>query len=256
MWPDQKIKNQFNNMKKLILTLVVCMSVLGAFAQDAVQLKNDGNAALKAKDYKTAIVHLENYLRTPEASADIKTVYNVGYAAYKVKDYAKSVIYFDKAIAAKYKLSSSYLRKATSLKKLKKYDAMVATLKAGIAAVPSKNAKLSKTLAKYYLIEGQKAQKTSKFEDAEASYKKAIELKSSMKTDAIVSLGSLYFGEGAKIQAAANPLANTEKEKFAAEIVKAKSFYKKAVTQYTKAKTLAPAREDVDSLLKEVQAVL
>lgn len=104
-------------MKKLILTLAVCLSILGAFAQDAVQLKNDGNAALKAKDYKTAIVHLENYLRTPEASEDIKTVYNVGFAAYKVKDYAKSVIYFDKAIAAKYKLSSSYLRKATSLKK-------------------------------------------------------------------------------------------------------------------------------------------
>jgi len=243
-------------MKKLFLTLVVCLSVLGAFAQDAVQLKNDGNAALKAKDYKTAIVHLENYLRTPEASSDIKTVYNVGYAAYKVKDYAKSVIYFDKAIAAKYKLSSSYLRKATSLKKLKKYDEMVATLKAGIAAVPAKNAKLSKTLAKHYLIEGQKAQKGSKFDAAESSYKKAIDLKSSMKTDAIVSLGSLYFGKGAKIQAAANPLANTEKEKFAAEIAKAKTYYKKAVAQYTKAKTLAPAREDVDSLLKEVKAVL
>ncbi|RZT95871.1 pilus assembly protein Flp/PilA [Ancylomarina subtilis] len=243
-------------MKKLFLTLVVCMSVLGAFAQDAVQLKNDGNAALKAKDYKAAIVHLENYLRLPEAADDIKTVYNVGYAATKVKDYAKAVIYFDKAITAKYKLSSSYLRKATALKKLNKYDEMVATLKAGIAAVPAKNAKLTKTLAKHYLIEGQKAQKASKFDDAEAAYKQAIELKSSMKTDAIVSLGSLYFGEGAKIQAAANPLANTEKEKFAVEIAKAKSFYKKAVAQYTKAKTLAPAREDVDSLLKEVKAVL
>lgn len=243
-------------MKKLILTLVVCMSVLGAFAQDAVKLKNDGNAALKAKDYKTAIVHLENYLRTPEASADIKTVYNVGYAAYKIKDYAKSVIYFDKAIAAKYKLSSSYLRKATSLKKQKKYDEMVATLKAGMAAVPAKNAKLAKTLAKHYLIKGQKAQQASKFAAAEKSYKKAIEVKSAMKTDAIVSLGSLYFGKGAKIQAAANPLANTEKAKFAAQIVKAKSFYKKAAAQYTKAKTLAPEREDVDSLLNEVKAVL
>ncbi len=243
-------------MKKLILTLVVCLSVLGAFAQDAVQLKNDGNAALKAKDYKAAIVHLENYLRTPEASEDIKTVYNVGYASAKVKDYAKAVIYFDKTIAAKYKLTSSYLRKAKALKKLKKYDEMVATLKAGIAASPSKNAKLSKTLAKHYLINGRKAQKASKYAKAEASYKSAIEIKSSMKTDAIVSLGSLYFGEGAKIQAAANPYANTEKEKFATEIVKAKAFYKKAVTQYSKARILAPAREDIDSLLKEVKAVL
>lgn len=243
-------------MKKLILTLVVCLSVLGAFAQDAVKLKNDGNAALKAKDYKTAIIHLENYLRTPEASADIKTVYNVGYAAAKVKDYAKSVIYFDKAIAAKYKLSSSYLRKATAQKKLKKYDEMVATLKAGIAAVPAKKANLAKTLAKHYIIQGVKAQKAQKFDVAEKSYKQAIEVKSSMKTDAIVSLGSLYFGKGAKIQAAANPLANTEKAKFATEIAKAKAYYKKAAVQYTKAKTLAPAREDVDSLLNEVKAVL
>ncbi|MRT92743.1 hypothetical protein [Ancylomarina sp. 16SWW S1-10-2] len=243
-------------MKKLILTLVVCLSVLGAFAQDAVKLKNDGNAALKAKDYKSAIVHLENYLRTPEASEDIKTVYNVGYAAYKVKDYAKSVIYFDKAIAAKYKLSSSYLRKATSQKKLKKYDDMVATLKAGIAAVPAKNAKLAKTLAKHYLLTGQAAQKASKFEEAENLYKEASEVKSSMKTDAIVSLGSLYFGEGAKIQAAANPFANTDKDKFASEIAKAKSFYTKAAAQYTKAKTLSPAREDIDSLLTKVKDVL
>ena len=243
-------------MKKLILTLVVCLSVLGAFAQDAVKLKNDGNAALKAKDYKAAIVHLENYLRTPEASEDIKTVYNVGYAAYKVKDYAKSVIYFDKAIAAKYKLSSSYLRKATSLKKLKKYDEMVATLKAGIAAVPAKNAKLAKTLSKHYLIEGQKAQKASKFEEAENLYKEASEVKSSMKTDAIVSLGSLYFGEGAKIQTAANPFANTDKAKFATEIAKAKSYYSKALAQYTKAKKLAPAREDIDTLLTKVKDVL
>ena len=243
-------------MKKLILTLVVCLSVLGAFAQDAVKLKNDGNAALKAKDYKTAIVHLENYLRTPEASEDIKTVYNVGSAAYKVKDYAKSVIYFDKAIAAKYKLSTSYLYKATCLKKLKKYDEMIAALKAGIAAVPAKNAKLAKMLAKQYLIEGQAAQKASKFEDAENLYKEASEVKSAMKTDAIVSLGSLYFGEGAKIQTAANPIANTNKVKFASEIAKAKSYYKKAIAQYTKAKTLAPAREDIDSLLTEVKAVL
>lgn len=48
---------------------------------------------------------------------------------------------------------------------------MVATLKAGIAAVPAKNAKLSKTLAKHYLIEGQKAQKSSKYAKAEAAYK-------------------------------------------------------------------------------------
>jgi len=243
-------------MKKLILTLVVCMSVLGAFAQDAIQLKNDGNAALKAKDYKTAIVHLENYLRTPEAADDIKTVYNVGYAATKVKDYAKAVIYFDKTIAANYKLSSSYLRKAGAQKKLKKFDDMIATLKAGIAANPTKNSKLSKMLAKHYLIAGQKAQKASKFAAAEASYKKAIEVKSSMKTDAIVSLGSLYFGEGAKIQAAANPYANTDKDKFAAEMVKAKAFYTKASAEYNKAKTLAPQREDIDSLLNDVKAVL
>lgn len=243
-------------MKKLILTLVVCLSVLGAFAQDAGKLKKDGNAALKAKDYKTAMVHLENYLRTPEASEDILTVYNVGKAAYKVKDYAKSVIYFDKAIAAKYKLSKSYLYKTTCLKKLKKYDEMVAALKAGIAAVPAKNAKLSKNLAKHYIIQGVKAQKASKFDAAEKLYKQAIEVKSSMKTDAIVSLGSLYFGKGAKIQAAANPLANTEKAKFASEIAKAKAYYKKASAQYTKARTLAPAREDIDSLLNEAKAAL
>ncbi len=243
-------------MKKLILTLVVCLSVLGAFAQDATKLKNDGNAALKAKDYKTAIVHLENYLRTPEAADDIKTVYNVGYAAERIKDYAKAVIYFDKSIAGNYKLETAYARKASCLKKLKKTDEMVAALKKGIEAVPTKNARLTKTLAMHYILEGQAAQKASKFTTAEKLYKQAIDVNSSMKADAIVSLGTLYFGEGAKIQDAAASYADTDRPKFDIQLAKAKTYYNKALVQYQKAKSVAPEREDIDTLIKDVKAVL
>ena len=231
-------------------------TILAYDKYDIAKLKNDGNAAIKVKDFKTAIINYEKYLSFPEAASDFATAYNTAYSCERIKDYAKAVVYYDKAIAGNYKLDRAYLRKANAQKKLQDFDAMIATLEAGVAAVPAKNSRLTKTLARSYLLEGIKAQKANEFDKTEAYYKKAIAIKSSMKTDAIVLLGTMYLNQGLMIYKKANLIVNTDKNKFVVETTKAKEFFKKALGQLHIAKELAPDREDVDTLIQKINARL
>lgn len=243
-------------MKKFILLLAVCFSISAAFAQSAATLKNEGNAELKAKNYKGALEKYEAFMSAEDTFEDAALVFNSGYCAIKVKDYAKAVKYFGESIDNKYKLSSAYRFKALAEKKQKNIDAMIATLNAGIAACPTKNSKMTKMLATHFLKEGVAAQKANKFAAAEASFKKAIEVKSKKKADALVSLGTLYYNEGAKIMQAATPIANTQPDKYKAESAKAQSYYKKAVAELNKAKAIDPAREDVTATLATLKGLI
>ncbi|MPQ47074.1 tetratricopeptide repeat protein [Marinifilum sp. N1E240] len=241
-------------MKKFILFIAVCFCVSSVFAQSAAQLKNEGNAALKSKDYKTAIEKYEAFLGAEDTVEDNALVFNTGYSASKIKDYAKAEKYFAQSVANNYKLSKSYQYLALMLKKQKKMDEMVATLQKGIEACPTKNSKLVATLTKHYLKGGQVAQKANKMDKAEELYKKASEGKSKYQPDALLGLGMLYFNQGATIMQKANPIANTEPEKFKAESAKAQGFYKKAIAELAKAKALAPAREDITKTMATVKA--
>lgn len=243
-------------MKKFILILAVCLSAVGVFAQTAAQFKNEGNTALKSKDYKTALASYEKFLGAEDTVEDPALIFNSGYCAIKIKDYAKAEKYFGLAVEKNYKASTAYKYKAIAQKSQKKFDDMVVTLNAGIAACPTKNSKLISALAKHYLLEGQKAQKADKFEVAEGLYKKAGGVKSKLQADALYSLGTLYYNKGAKIMQAATPNANTAPEKYKAESVKAKSYFKKAIDELNKAKLIAPTREDVTSTIATIKGLL
>lgn len=243
-------------MKKFILILAVCFSAVGVFAQSAAQFKNDGNTALKSKDYKTALENYEKFLGAEDTVEDPALVFNSGYCALKIKDYAKAERFFGQSVDNKYKSSSAFRYKALAQKKQKKMDEMVNTLTAGIKACPTKKSKMVSMLTKHYLIEGQKAQKANKFEAAEGLYKKAGEVKSKLQADALFSLGTLYYNKGAKIMQAANPIANTNKEKFQAEKAKANGFFTKAIAELTKAKAIAPTREDITSTIATIKGFM
>lgn len=256
-----KINNLINHkkllsMKKFILILAVCLSAVGVFAQSAAQFKNDGNTALKSKDYKTALKNYENYLAAEDTVEDPALVFNSAYCALKIKSYAKAEKYFGMAIEKNYKASTAYQYKAIAQKSQNKFDAMEATLNAGIAACPTKNSKLISALTKHYLLEGQKAQKAEKFEVAEGLYKKAGEVKSKLQADALYSLGTLYYNKGAKIMQAATPVANTEPEKYKSESEIAKSYFQKAIAELNKAKVIAPNRQDVTSSISTINGLL
>ncbi|MDM8158760.1 hypothetical protein QUH73_02905 [Labilibaculum sp. K2S] len=243
-------------MKKIILILAICFSAVGVFAQSAAQFKNDGNTALKSKDYKTALVNYEKYLAAEDTEKDPALVFNLGYCAIKLKKYAKAEQYFGQSIENKYKTSIAYQYKAKAQKSQKKYEDMIVTLNEGIAACPTKNSKLVSELAKHYLLEGQTAQKADKFEVAEDLYKKAGNVKSKLQVDALFSLGTLYYNKGAKIMQAATPTANTEPENYKAESAKAKTYFQKAIVELNKAKAIAPAREDVTSTITTIKGLL
>lgn len=77
-------------MKKLLLFVLVSFLVGELAAQTTVEeagkIKNAGNAAGKAKNYKEAFTNWENYLKAVEFKDDA-TVYNVAVCANKLKDY-------------------------------------------------------------------------------------------------------------------------------------------------------------------------
>ena len=78
-------------MKKLLLFVLTSLFVGGAlFAQteESGKVKNEGNAAWRAKNYKEAFAKWEQYLKLIEFKDDA-TVYNVAVCANKLKDYAK-----------------------------------------------------------------------------------------------------------------------------------------------------------------------
>ena len=125
-------------MKKLLLFVLTSLFVGGAlFAQteESGKVKNEGNAAWRAKNYKEAFAKWEQYLKLIEFKDDA-TVYNVAVCANKLKDYANAEKYFGMSIKNNYKVASSYLGMADAQENLKKIPEMLKTLQDGIKATP------------------------------------------------------------------------------------------------------------------------
>ena len=73
-------------MKRFFLAIVFCLGVVAGFAQDektAVDLKNEGNEALRAKDYPKALQLYEQALgKWGTDPKDTAMVYNMAVCAY------------------------------------------------------------------------------------------------------------------------------------------------------------------------------
>jgi len=214
-------------MKKILLLLVFGISMMSSYAldQSAVQLKNEGNEALRNKDYKTALAKFEAYLATGEegVAEDLATVYNAGYSAYKAKAYDKSINYMQKAIDEKYsKAEKAYQYIAYCYKKKKDVANYEATLKTGLEAFPQ-SVKIKGKLVQHYLGEGNN-----------------------------------HYSKAAKIlQAAAAQVSagkyTTEDDAYKAELGKAKEEFKVALPFVEQALALDPANETAKTLKENIQ---
>ncbi len=242
-------------MKKVLVFILVSCFTLSVFAQDAAELKNAGNEALRLKNYAEALVKFEEYFKVMEGK-DEATVFNAAYCANKIKNYGKAVKLFDESIQNRYKVASSYAYKADAYKRLKKYSEMVVTLEEGLKAVKA-NPKLEKMYSINFLKEGLKYQKAGNVEKAADNFEKVLNVTNKKyKSDALFSLGTLYFNNGARIIQKATPLANKDKAQYDAAKAKAKVEFEKALTNLNNALTIAPSREDVKSTLAEVKKVM
>ena len=244
-------------MKKLILSLALCCAATNFFAQtaDPEQLRKEGNDALNAKNYQVAFTKYNAYL-TQTNFKDSVMAYNCGFCADQIKKPAEAAKYFDIAIQKKYNLPNAYVGKAGALRDLKKDAEYIATVKEGLEAVPG-DATLEKLYAVYYLKEGQKYQKAGKVNDAEENYKHILELQNKKwKTDALYSLGVLFYNNGAKTLQVATPLAASNKAKYDEEKEKATTDFKKANDYLEEAITLSPDREAAKKILSQVKTQL
>lgn len=243
-------------MRKFILLVTLCCAAGSIYAQtDPNQLKKEGNEALNAKNYEVAFTKYDAYLKQTDNS-DSVMAYNCGVCADQTKRYADAVKYFDVAIQKKYNVANAYARKAGALKDLKKNAEMVETLEAGLKIAPG-NKVMEKMYAIYYLKEGQKFQKANDIQKAEESYKHVTTLSNKKwKTDALYSLGVLFYNNGATVLKKAAPLANSNADKYEAEKAIADAAFKKANDYLQEATTLSPERPEIKKMLTQVKESL
>ena len=106
-------------MKKIVLLVALCLCVGNLFAQDADKLRDEGDAALKAKDYATVVTKYGEYLKQNNYQ-DTARIFNCGYAANQAKNYAEAAKYFDMAVKMNYNVDDSYVGEDMAYRKLNK----------------------------------------------------------------------------------------------------------------------------------------
>jgi hypothetical protein len=148
-------------MKYLLSVTLLFFTVLGSFAQDeksAAELKNEGNAALKAKDYKSALSLFESAISAWDEAEemDAAMVYNTATCARKLKNNEKSLKYYQQAKDLGYKQDVSTFYSALAYKGMDKMEEMEKALLAGLEEFPNSKylSYMKKELSKYYVIQG------------------------------------------------------------------------------------------------------
>ena len=143
-------------MKRFFLVIAFCFGIIAGFAQDeksAIDLKNDGNDALRAKDYPKALQLYEQALsKWGDEPKDTAMVYNMAVCAYQSKSFDKAIKLYDESIALDYKKETAFLYKANIYKILKNDEEYEKTLEAALANSPDDD-KIKGMLATVYLKE-------------------------------------------------------------------------------------------------------
>lgn len=143
-------------MKRLFLVIALCFGIVAAYAQDqkeksAIDFKNEGNEALRSKNYPQALKLYEEALsHWKDEPKDTAMVYNLAYCAYQTKSFEKAIKYFDEAISLGYKKDVALLYKANAYKLMNNEDAYVKTLEEALVSQPN-NMKVKQQLAIVYL---------------------------------------------------------------------------------------------------------
>jgi tetratricopeptide (TPR) repeat protein len=148
-------------MKYLLSVTLLFITILGSVAQtekSAAELKNEGNTALKAKNYKNALSLFEAAISTWDEAEemDAAMVYNTATCARKLKDNEKSLKYYQQAKELGYKQDISTYYLALAYKGMGKMEDMEKTLLAGITEFSTSKylSYMKKELSKYYVIKG------------------------------------------------------------------------------------------------------
>jgi tetratricopeptide (TPR) repeat protein len=143
-------------MKRIFFVCLMLIGVLAANAQVVektfAELKNEGNAAVKAKDFPKALELYEQAIAKLGDSpiTDTLMVYNMGSFALRAKNYEKALKYFDQSFSMNRMKVSSLLSKSDVLKTMGNDAESLKAMEAAYAIAP-KDVKVKGKLASYYV---------------------------------------------------------------------------------------------------------
>lgn len=242
-------------MKKIVLLLALCLCVGNLFAQDADKLRDEGDAALKAKNYAGALTKYGEYLKMTDYK-DTARIFNTGFAATQAKNYAEAAKYFEMSVKNNYNADDAYVGMAQAYRNLNKDAEFMTTIENGLKAFPG-NANMEKLLYIQCLKDGQAAQKANKLDEAEKLYKEVLVVgNKTYKGNALYSLGAMFYGRGAKALQTATPLATSDPDKYKAEKEKADADLTKAKEYLTQALAVNPADANSKKILDAINVTL
>lgn len=145
-------------MKRIFFVCIMLIGVMAANAQEVeksfAELKNEGNAAVKANDFPKALeLYEQAILKLGDSPvADTMMIYNMGLFAFKAKNYEKAIKYFDQSFSMNRMKIGSLLTKSDVLKVMKNDAESLKTMEEAYALAP-KDVKVKGKLAGYYAKE-------------------------------------------------------------------------------------------------------
>ncbi|MCQ2215509.1 MAG: hypothetical protein MJZ31_06270 [Bacteroidales bacterium] len=212
-------------MKKLFLTLAVAAASMVAFAQEsAIELKNAGNAELKAKNLQGALDNYEKAIVAFQAEgedalkAEMATVYNAADCARKLGKGERAIELFTMCEAEGYKADMCAYNIAKSMEKMEGKDAdRKAYLEAAVEKYTEGKAAsfLRKDLAKF------------SFDEGKAHYEKGAEI--------------------------LKEVASAKPEQYAEIQGRAKEEFKLALPLIEKAGQIDPTNKNVETFVKAIK---
>ncbi len=282
-------------MRRFFLLIVFFLGAYAGFAQDAAEMINNANEALKAKDYAKAFELYENAMSNlGDVQVDAAINFNIGFSAFQAEKYDAAIKYFDKAIAAEVNVAGSYEYEGNAYVKLNNYAKAIETYKKAIEAGAEEkgsiyyNAGIAAYKGKLYeqAVELFGSAVAENYNGETATYYKAVALKKLDKdeeykqtlvegaekfpgADKITSaLANIYVSEGNGLYKKGVAIINAVNEKvnagtlkttdagYTAEVDKSKVEFKAALEILEKAKALDASNANADKLIEACKAVL
>jgi len=282
-------------MKKYIFLLAAVLLSFAALAQDAAELINKANEAMKSKQYSEAFEAYDKAMNNlGDVEVDAAINFNIGFAALQADKNEAAIKYFDKAIEAGANISKSWEYKASAYNKLKNFQLALESFEKAIETSTEDTGALSFNAA-VLAFRLENFEKTARYFDnafkanfrpQDAIFNKAAALNRMGDTkgykDALVtgiekfptdkkiaaalanvyvSEGNEVYREGAEILNTANTKANegaytTEDDAYKAEMAKAKTEFKKAMDLLEAAIKLDATNANAQKLIEAVKQVM
>lgn len=281
-------------MKKRILLVVAVFLGFAAYAQDAAEMINKANEALKANKFAEAFELYDKAMANlGDVQVDKAINFNIGFAAMQAEKNEAALGYFDKAIEAGANVAKCYEFKGAVYNKLKDYPNALASYEKGLELSEEKPGALllNAAVTAYRLEQYEKAVKYFdlaylagfKAEDAllnkamaqkkmnnEEGYKQTLVMGAEKfpankkitgaLANAYVGEGNALYKDGVDVLNAANKKVTegtlkTDEDAYKTAVDKAKAEFKKALEVLDLAIKLDPENQNAKKLIEACNQV-